>query len=89
MTTEIRENNGTTTIRRFNQNRYTSSETYDADSEAPVMFDYERDGITNVMGGATISCLGQTGRMTQRVKVTPLDVDAKQSLAQELCVPRK
>jgi YD repeat-containing protein len=89
--TDIGENDGTTTVRQFNKNRYFLSETYDAGGQAPITVTYDRDALTNVTSGLTISCLGPADRITRTVQLaSDVDlVDAKWRLMREVCAPRR
>jgi len=78
-------------VYRYNAQGYIVSETLDADGPAPIVFTYDVDPISNVSHGATMSCLGPSGRVTRAVHVSPRDGDseAKDELIHESCLSRR
>ena len=73
--------------RRYNSHHYIVSETFWADSSRPITFAYNRDSTTNVVNGATMSCVGHDGVVTRPVSLaSDADRAAKWSLIRETCL---
>jgi YD repeat-containing protein len=88
--TDVGEDDGTTTVYRFNTNHYFVSEMFDAKGPAPITFRYNRDASSNVADGITLSCLGPAGPVTRMVPLAAeLDDDAKGMLIREACARRR
>ncbi|HSL20345.1 MAG TPA: hypothetical protein VK886_02330 [Vicinamibacterales bacterium] len=78
------------TVYRYNKQHYVLSETLDAGGAAPIVFAYTLDSVSNLSSGATMSCLGPSGRVTREVQVTSVgDDEAKATLIRENCLPRR
>ncbi len=78
------------TVHRYNPRHYTVSEALDADGPAPIVFAYNRDPVSNVSNGVTMSCLSPSGPITRVVQVALVGDDrAKATLIRESCLPRR
>lgn len=76
-------------VYRYNAHHYIVSETRDADGPAPIVFTYRLDTVSNASNGATISCLGPSGPITQIVpELSAGDRLAKDALVRQLCQRR-
>lgn len=78
-------------VLRYNAHHYVVSDTFDADSPAPIAFEYTRDAVSNVSTGMQLSCVGPSGRMTHMVDLgSAPDARPKQaSLIRQYCLPPK
>ena len=74
---------------RYNSYHYIVSETFDADSAAPITFVYNRDATTNVINDVTMACDGPAGPFTRRVLTSDRDDRVKHSLMSDFCRPRR
>jgi hypothetical protein len=75
------------TVTRYSSEHYIESETLDADSDAPIVFNYARDAISNDATGATLSCVGETARVTRMVPLSSAKDDVlKANLVRAFCV---
>jgi YD repeat-containing protein len=74
-------------VYRFNEQHYTVFESLRADGPAPIEFTYELDA-GNRPTGATLSCTGPGGPVTQRIPpISSRDSDMKWLLARRFCQP--
>jgi len=75
-------------VLRYNAQHYTLSDTLDADGPAPVVFDYNRDPVSNVSTSVRMSCLGPLGPTTRTVDLGSGRDDRaiKASLVRKHCV---
>ena len=72
---------------RYNSHHYMVSETFWADGPRPITFAYDRDATTNVVNGATMSCIGLEGAVTRPVRLTPdAEHSTKLTLMRESCL---
>jgi YD repeat-containing protein len=86
--TDLDEGDGLNVF-RFNEHHYVLSETLDADGDAPIVFTYDRDEITNVLKGATLSCRAASGPISRRVRVeSGNDKAVRDALVRENCLRR-
>ena len=77
-------------VTRYSKGHYVVSNTLDADGAAPIVFTYDRDPVTNVTIGATMSCVGEAARITRTVPLAAAtDDDLKEALARAYCVRRR
>jgi len=75
---------------RYNNHHYVVSQTFDADSAAPITFVYNRDATTNVINDVTMSCAGPAGAITRGVPLaSDRDDRTKHSLMSDFCWPRR
>jgi YD repeat-containing protein len=78
------------TVTRYSSEHYIESETLDADSDAPIVFSYARDAINNDATGATLSCVGETARVTRMVPLSAAKDDVlKANLVRAFCVRQR
>jgi len=54
------------TIKRYNPHHYIVSETLDADGQAPIVFAYNVDPVSNVSTGVKMSASVRQGRLRER-----------------------
>ena len=74
---------------QYNARHYIVSDTFDADSPAPITFTYDRDITTNEVKGATISCVGPEGPVTRSAPLTPNgDARGQRLLMRQTCLAR-
>jgi hypothetical protein len=63
---ESRRSDGTWARYTFDENGYTTSETWGRIGSAPATFTYERDSATNQVSALTLMCPDRTGRPLRR-----------------------
>jgi YD repeat-containing protein len=74
-------------VTRYSPEHYIESETLDADGPAPIVFAYDRDTVGNDTTGATLTCAGETARVTRMVPLSAAGDDAlKANLIRAFCV---
>jgi YD repeat-containing protein len=72
--TDIGEDDGTTSVYRFNRSHYVISQTLDADGLAPVTMTIDRDDATNAARAVSVSCRNRLGPVSQTFPLT-LDIN--------------
>jgi hypothetical protein len=70
-----------------NRQHYIVSETLDGDTATPIVFDYRRDPVTNVLLETSMSCTGPSGPTRRRVPLG--EADDKDSVIRESCLRQR